>query len=97
MKRDRLPKAPVNAPVLPPRDKNGYFSKKKSSSSTPLASDDELPPGGPGVDRAWEKEDGMSRVTTLVAAMQDRVRLDWALAGSQDEVPNLLLSWLWFR
>jgi hypothetical protein len=96
-KRDRLPKAPVNPPVLPPRDKNGAFIKKKNSSSTPPASDNELPPGGAGVDRAWEREGGMPRVTTLVAAMQDRARLDWALSGGQDEVPNLLLSWLWFR
>ena len=33
---------------------------------------------------------------TLVPAMQDRARLDMALMGSDNEVPNLLFFWLWF-
>ena len=36
-KRDRLPKVPVNPPLLPPRDRNGAFLKKKNSSSMPLS------------------------------------------------------------
>ena len=37
------------------------------------------------------------QATAVVAAMQDRARLDWVLARGKDEMPNLLLSWLWFR
>ena len=37
------------------------------------------------------------QATAVVAAMQDRARLDWVLARGEDEMPNLLLNWLWFR
>jgi hypothetical protein len=96
-KRDRPAKVSANPPSLPPWDKSGAFMKKKSSSLTPVSSGNDLPPGGSGCDQASEKDMEITRATTLMAAMQDRARLDWALAGGQDEVPNLLLSWLWFR
>ena len=37
------------------------------------------------------------QATAVVAAMQDRARLNWVLARGEDEMPNLLLNWLWFR
>ena len=37
------------------------------------------------------------QATAVVAAMQDRARLDWVRARGEDEMPNLLLNWLWFR
>ena len=71
--------------------------KKKASSATPVSAEDDIPPGGSGFDQLWEKYVEKPQATGVVAAMQDRARLDWALTKSEDEVPNLLLSWLWFR
>ena len=62
-----------------------------------MSADNNVPPGGSGFDVAWEKGVEKPKATTVVAAMQDRARLDWAIARGDDEVPNLLLSWLWFR
>ena len=90
-KRDRHP--PKDFPLLAGRKgKAEAITQKKKVALTvgkmPLAA---------GVDLKLEAGNELVHSCRLVAAMQDGARLDNAMLESNDVVPNLLYSWLWFR
>ena len=56
--------------------------------------------GLPVLDPSGEDADAVVKAAgapAVVSAMRDRERLDVAVAGTDISLPNLLLSWLWFR
>ena len=90
-RRDRHP--PRQFPTLAGRKEKAETPAQKRK----LTSTVEKMPLATGVDLRLEAGHELVHPCRLVSAMQDCARLDEALLDSDDVVPNLLYSWLWFH